>query len=439
LAEAIDNLGKLPRASTMRPRHRRAGQFVAKGLFEGLDTFRELEARIVALPTQQDRGDAFEVFAETYLATQKLVGAEEVWAADQVPIAVLQACRLPLQDLGADGVFKTWAGQYNAYQSKFRTGRPALTWQELSTFMGLTDQVGARVLFTNCDDLPSVMDARSGFYCIRGTDLERLTKDDLAAIADWLRGAIFAPKRKEPRPHQSEALEAILAGLEEHDRITAVMACATGKTLVSLWLAERRKAKRILVLVPSLALVRQTLHEWLKETEWEQPRFIAVCSDPTVTQGMEDALIVHQRDLDFPVTTDVGEVRKFLVAPGDGVQIVFSTYQSAHVVGEACRGMNAFDLGIFDEAHKTAGREGAKFGFALDDRHVQIAKRAFLTATPRHYDVRKRTRRGTRHSSIRWMCPRFMGLSSIPFRSPKLRDAALSATTKSSSLSSQAT
>jgi hypothetical protein len=45
--------------------------------------------------------------------------------------------------------------------------------------MGLTDQVGERVLFTNCDDLPSVMDDRSGFYCIRGTDLDRLTKDDL--------------------------------------------------------------------------------------------------------------------------------------------------------------------------------------------------------------------------------------------------------------------
>ena len=42
--------------------------------------------------------------------------------------------------------------------------------------MGLTDQVGERVLFTNCDDLPSVMDGRSGFFCIRGADLERLTR-----------------------------------------------------------------------------------------------------------------------------------------------------------------------------------------------------------------------------------------------------------------------
>jgi hypothetical protein len=92
------------RQTASRPSHRRAGHFVTGGLFEGLQSFADLESRIVALPTQQERGDAFEVFAEAYLATQKLVGAEEVWPADRIPFAVLQACRLPLQDLGADGV-----------------------------------------------------------------------------------------------------------------------------------------------------------------------------------------------------------------------------------------------------------------------------------------------------------------------------------------------
>ena len=93
------------------------------------------------------------------------------------------------------------------------------------------------------------------------------------------------------------------------------------------------------------------------------------------------------------MTTDTTEVREFLSAPGDGVQVVFSTYDSARVVGEACRGSNAFDLGIFDEAHKTAGREGAKFGFALEDRNLPIEKRVFLTATPRHYDLRKKNKK----------------------------------------------
>ena len=111
-----------------------------------------------------------------------------------------------------------------------------------------------------------VMDDRSGFFCIRGTDLERLTKDDLEAIADWLRGAASLRNAKNPFPISQKRSKPFSPVLNEHDRVTAVMACATGKTLVALWLAERMKAKRILVLVPSLALIRQTLHEWLKET-----------------------------------------------------------------------------------------------------------------------------------------------------------------------------
>ena len=213
-----------------RPKHRRAGHFIGQDFFGQLGSFAELEARIASLPTERDRGDVFEVFAEAYLATQKLVGAEDVWPEGHVPIAVLRALSLPEKDMGADGVYKTWVGQYNAYQVKFRTGRPALTWQELSTFMGLTDQVGQRVLFTNCDELPAVMNERSGFFCIRGTDLERLTRDDLTAIADWLSGSPVLLKRKDPYPHQEEALEAMLPALKEHARDTAVMACATGKT-----------------------------------------------------------------------------------------------------------------------------------------------------------------------------------------------------------------
>ena len=45
-----------------------------------------------------------------------------------------------------------------------------------------------------------------------------------------------------------------------------------------------------------------------------------------------DDLVVHPTDLDFPVSTDSGQARAFLAANLEGVKIVFSTYQSAHVV-----------------------------------------------------------------------------------------------------------
>jgi len=93
------------------------------------------------------------------------------------------------------------------------------------------------------------------------------------------------------------------------------------------------------VLVPSLNLLRQTLHEWAKWTNWDERfRYLAVCSDPTVTQSKDaqDEIVIRPEDIDFPVRTDPAIVRKFLERGNDdAVSVVFCTYQSAHVVGEA--------------------------------------------------------------------------------------------------------
>jgi hypothetical protein len=87
-----------------------------------------------------------------------------------------------------DGVLQTLLGQFNAYQIKFRTGRPSLTRRELSTFIGLADSphIHSRVLLTNCDELPAVLNDRQGFFCIRGSDLDRLEAGDFRAIEAWL-------------------------------------------------------------------------------------------------------------------------------------------------------------------------------------------------------------------------------------------------------------
>lgn len=383
----------------MKSRHSAARHFINSGLFDRLDSFFEIEARISALPSNKERGDAFEVFAEAYLATQKINEAREVWPFEAIPQEQLKLLSLDTgRDMGVDGIYQTHDGELRAYQVKFRSNRPALTWDELSTFMGLTDQVSQRVLFTNSETLPGLMRDRSGFIAIRGSDLDRLTPDDFESMWLWLQSRTIKFVRKQPLPHQAEALTAIFSELNDNDRATVVMACGTGKSLVALWAAEQRGCSSILVLLPSLALVRQLLHEWLRETAWEQLAYLCVCSDPTVAKGT-DELVVHQSDLDFPVTTDSATVGKFLGKPFDGVKVVFSTYQSAHIVAE---GMLAgadgvklpFDLAIFDEAHKTASRSGTQFSFALTDENLPIRKRLFFTATPRHYDIRKKDKEG---------------------------------------------
>ena len=139
------------------PTHPRTRSYVQRGLFSDLTSFPELEQRITTLPTALERGEAFEVFAEAYLATLATQKAKQVWPGTSVPHSLRNRLALTLGDKGVDGVFETELGEYHAYQAKFRTGRPSLTWDELSTFIGLADRVDQRALFTNCDRFADVV------------------------------------------------------------------------------------------------------------------------------------------------------------------------------------------------------------------------------------------------------------------------------------------
>ncbi len=70
-----------------RPRHPKRRSFIQQKLFENLTSFNELESRISALPTELERGDAFEVFAEAYLATQAIAQAK----AETIPGCQLES------------------------------------------------------------------------------------------------------------------------------------------------------------------------------------------------------------------------------------------------------------------------------------------------------------------------------------------------------------
>jgi len=374
------------------PKHAKAAYFLRSRLFHDVCRFGDLERRIADLP-EIERGDAFEVFAEAYLATSKDREAQEVWPWGKVPQAVCQELSLPAgRDVGVDGVFKTQANEYHAYQAKFRTGRPCLTHTELSTFLATAqpDKVARRVLVTNCDSVSRISKGLGRFYCILGYDLDRLETRDFEAILAWLGSQpVQQVARISPRDYQLEAVCSLTRELRDHDRATALMACGTGKTQVSLWAAERMEPQTVLVLVPSLALLGQTRRAWLKDTNWDRLQTLCVCSDESVG-GPEDGIIVRQEDADFPINTDSENVRDFLQKEGPGTKVVFSTYHSAEVVARGMREGEWFDVGIFDEAHRTAGKQGQRFGFALNDEQLRIRKRLFFTATPRHYDYARR-------------------------------------------------
>ena len=231
------------------PTHSKSQACLQSGIFDGLESFRELEARIIALPTAQERGAAFEVFVEAYLAVLAIEKAQAVWPGSRIPATLRQRLALRIADMGVDGIIETQLGEVHAYQAKFRSGRPSLNWTELSTFIGIADRADARVLITNCDTFAGVVGERTAFYAITGNDLDKLEPQDFAAIHTWLAGKKIRQQRKTPHPHQAEALTNILAALREQDRATALMACGTGKTLVALWAAEK-VAQAILPAIP---------------------------------------------------------------------------------------------------------------------------------------------------------------------------------------------
>jgi superfamily II DNA or RNA helicase len=381
----------------MPSKHTNAGLLIRRGLYDNLQSFAELEHRISALGDENSKavGDAFEVFVEGYLATHQKLQADTVWLVGQVPQGIRQQMNLPNDAKGIDGIFRTRTGVLVPYQVKFRSHRAYLTYTQIAPFLGLTERATDRIVFTNSNELAEDVKNRDAMRTVRGIDFDELTKDDLAAINAWLREQPIAIKKLGPREDQIEALAKISDTLAKSGRAHVVMACGTGKTLVGLWAAEELKPKTVLVLLPSLTLLQQTLDEWGRHNNWGKDfTYLCVCSDPTVTaRDANDPVHLDATDLEFRVDTNPDEVRRF-IERHTGVKVVFSTYQSSHVVAQGVRGLAPFDVAIFDEAHKTTGPEGGLFAHSLKDENIRIRKRLFFTATPRHYDIRHRDEEG---------------------------------------------
>ena len=380
----------------MPSKHAQAVLFLRRGFFEGLKSFSDFETRTETLGNTKEVGDAFEILVEAFLHLDPVLNAKEVWLVGNVPLSIRRRLNLPADTKGIDGVYEDAAGNLIPYQAKYRTDKDTLSYTEVSSFLGVTEEsLQDRVIFTNARGLAADISNRKGLRSVRAAQFHGLTEEDFTRIQAWLCDKNTALKRWEPKPHQRKAIEEIIAEFQHASRATAVLACGTGKTLVALWAAEKQEPKTVLVLVPSLALLSQTLPEWCRQTTWgDRFRYLCVCSDSSVDQSAQnDDYALKQSDLEFTVTTEAKRVEEFLAANPSGVNVIFSTYQSAEVVAAGLNGA-PIDFGVFDEAHKTTGPREGLFAFGLSDANILIKKRLFLTATPRHYDLRKRDKDG---------------------------------------------
>ncbi|MFJ3848280.1 Helicase associated domain protein [Streptomyces albidoflavus] len=181
---------------------------------------------------------------------------------------------------------------------------------------------------------------------------------------------------------QQEAVDAVVRALELSARSLAperglrtqvIMATGSGKTRVAARSAEKLRAGRVLVLVPSLDLLTQTEAAWREGGR---------------TGPMIGVSSLRGEDVTFPNTTDVEELVDW-VPPFDKVT-VFATYASlglgtlerAHKAG-----LPGWDLIVVDEAHRTSGRLGKPWAVVHDNTRIPSLRRLYMTATPRLWQL----------------------------------------------------
>src|SRR3990167_4624927 len=357
-------------------------------IIEGISSWSDLETRIASLPTEMDRGNAFEEFCHAFFILDPVFQFKEVYRQKEIPPSILARLGYPgIKDIEIDGVALSNDGKLTAYQAKFRSDRnntPTLS--ELSTFFTMSDRADWRITITNTNKLPSSIHDRTRQSCVLSDRFCQLNADFFNRLKIWLsQKTIPPPEKMIPHETQGDAIRAAMTHFKDNSRGHLILPCGTGKTLSAMLIAEGLGGKRILVIVPSLALLSQTLREWAVNTSLKPFRYLCLCSDTTVDLG-NDSPIEHLYEMDVPVTTNVDVVSEYLKAEGNTTSVLFSTYQSSKVLSEASLNANIhFDVAIFDEAHRTAGAHNSIWGLALDDKNVPVKKRLFMTATPRIY------------------------------------------------------
>jgi superfamily II DNA or RNA helicase len=294
-------------------------------------------------------------------------------------------------DRGIDLVAETHDGELIAVQCKHYGASTTVSKQDVDSFLSESsrEQFTDRVLIATTLRLSA--GARQ-VIAAQEKPVSVVLRDRLdEAKLNWSgfgSEVAMKPPRKEPRPHQERALQALTHRIETADRGQLVMPCGTGKTLTSLWLAERLECSRVLVLLPTLALLRQTAQVWASEARTSF-KSLKVCSDRGGSDCELEAADLSVSELGGPVTTDPVEIANFL--SGDGRRVLFSTYKSSPRIAEALaqlEGGQELDLAVCDEGHHCAGLTTSDHKTILHDERIPARRRLFVTATPTVFGVK---------------------------------------------------
>ena len=367
-------------------------------------TFDDLINQIntVSKDVQRERGTLFEKLTLAYLKNEPTYKAlyQNVWLLSEVP----ESYGIPKKDTGVDLVAEQKNGDLVAIQAKFYTNKVGKS--EINSFvaeLGKSYYQRGLIVSTmddwNSNARETIDQNEKGIEIIGLSDLRN-------SQIDWSQFNFERPENvvvKQPkklRDYQQTAKENALAHFKENERGQLIMAPGTGKTFTSLKISEalsKDKAGpfKVLYLVPSIQLLTQTLRGWNNDTELTITS-MAVTSDRDASRGTDGTEDIKASDIGYPATTSSKKILQnwhdFESLPKQtDMLVVFSTYQSIEVIGEAQKeGFPEFDFIISDEAHRTTGaheadKEASAFSKVHSNNNVKGLKRMYQTATPKIY------------------------------------------------------
>ena len=309
--------------------------------------------------TEHDKGTRFERLICNYLKTSKKyeILLKEVWLWNEFPYRK----EFGGSDTGIDLVALTKDGHYWAIQCKCYADDTVINKAAVDSFLSTSSRqfvddnmeqqsFSSRLWFATNNKWGK--NAKEAFenqnppaYIINSWDVADDETVDWDELDAGLFGSTAVKKRKiSPKKHQETALANAAKYYKTHDRGKLIMACGTGKTYTSLCLVEQETQNKglILVLVPSIALINQTLNEWQSCAEHDiYP--ICVCSDSTASRLKDNDNADNPVDLAMPASTNYYSVAQQLVNAKkqmegkEGLIVVYSTYQSIDVIGKAQR------------------------------------------------------------------------------------------------------
>jgi len=353
--------------------------------------------------TEREKGTYFEELTRLFLSYEPAYADlyEEVWAYADWVKEVGHEYGHDAKDTGIDLVAKTRGlGEFHAIQCKFFNDNYKVAKRDIDSFFTASGQAPFchRIIVTTTNHWG---DNAEKALQNQNPPVTKIDRHDLEhSIIDWEKfqpnaGPVLKQKY-DPKPHQVTIIDNALKALDSADRGKLIMACGTGKTFTSLKIAEQQVGAggSVLFLVPSLALLSQTLTEWTQQSRTPLHSF-AVCSDSDVGKKKNDDLIKSlTHELRFPATTNPKSLSTAIRRRHDAqhMSVIFSTYHSIEVLSQAQKdfGLADFDLIICDEAHRTTGatfvgEDESNFVKVHQQDFLRAAKRIYMTATPRIY------------------------------------------------------